>query len=55
MCLSLIHIYIMRQRQSLYTITADILTAIQPVLEKERPDLVLVHGDTCLLYTSRCV
>ena len=43
---------IMRQRQSLYTITADILTAIQPVLEKERPDLVLVHGDTTTAFTA---
>ena len=28
------------------TITTDILILMKPILEKERPDIVLVHGDT---------
>ncbi len=37
---------IMRENQSLYDITDDILRLIRPVLETVRPDIVLVHGDT---------
>ncbi len=37
---------IMRPKQTLTTITTDILLKIENVLKKERPDIVLVHGDT---------
>lgn len=37
---------IMKPSQTLTSITTDILTLMKPVLEKERPDIVLVHGDT---------
>ncbi len=37
---------VMRENQSLYDITADILRLIHPALETARPDVVLVHGDT---------
>lgn len=37
---------IMRERQNLFDITTSILNNIKGVLEKEHPDLVLVHGDT---------
>jgi len=37
---------IMQPGQDLYGITAGILTGLQPVLAQERPDWVLVHGDT---------
>ena len=37
---------IMKSGQTLFDITTEILTKIRPVLEKENPDLVLVHGDT---------
>lgn len=37
---------IMRPRQTLTTITADVLTNMEPVLKECRPDIVLVHGDT---------
>lgn len=37
---------IMRPKQTLTTITTDILRKIEGVLQKERPDIVLVHGDT---------
>jgi len=37
---------IMKEGQSLFDITANILNSIKDVFEKERPDIVLVHGDT---------
>lgn len=37
---------IMRPGQTVEELTARILTKLTPVLEKENPDLVLVHGDT---------
>ncbi|MCD7844800.1 MAG: UDP-N-acetylglucosamine 2-epimerase (non-hydrolyzing) [Oscillospiraceae bacterium] len=37
---------LMEREQSLEGLTAACLTALGPVLEKESPDLVLVHGDT---------
>lgn len=40
------NLQIMKPSQTLTSITTDILTLIKPVLEKEKPDIVLVHGDT---------
>jgi UDP-N-acetylglucosamine 2-epimerase (non-hydrolysing) len=37
---------IMRQGQGLHEVTSAVLLRIRPVLEAERPDVVLVHGDT---------
>lgn len=37
---------IMRPGQTLHEITARILKGLVPVLEAEKPDVVLVHGDT---------
>ncbi len=37
---------LMRPNQNLNTLTADIITGIQPVLEDFKPDFVYVHGDT---------
>ena len=37
---------IMKQGQDLYDITARVLTGMRDVLLREKPDLVLVHGDT---------
>lgn len=37
---------VMKAGQDLYSTTAAILTGLKPVLEVEKPDLVLVHGDT---------
>lgn len=37
---------IMKDRQTLNGITINILELLTPILQKERPDIVLVHGDT---------
>ncbi|WP_261806232.1 non-hydrolyzing UDP-N-acetylglucosamine 2-epimerase [Lapidilactobacillus luobeiensis] len=37
---------IMRQRQTLSQITGRVLTGIEAVIAEEKPDIVLVHGDT---------
>ena len=44
---------IMRPRQTLTTITTSILEKIEAVLQEEKPDIVLVHGDTSTSFTSR--
>lgn len=43
---------IMQEKQTLFDITANVLQKIQDVLEKERPDVVLVHGDTTTTFAS---
>lgn len=37
---------LMKPNQTLYTLTADIITELRPVLEEFKPDFVYVHGDT---------
>lgn len=37
---------IMHQRQTLTDVTANVLQGMGPILEKEQPDIMLVHGDT---------
>ncbi len=37
---------LMKQQQDLFSITCGVLEGMKDILEKERPDLVLVHGDT---------
>ncbi|TLX75656.1 UDP-N-acetylglucosamine 2-epimerase (non-hydrolyzing) [Labilibacter sediminis] len=37
---------LMKPGQNLYTLTADIITGLKPVLEEFNPDYVFVHGDT---------
>ncbi len=37
---------IMKQGQDLYDVTSRVLTGMRDVLDKVRPDVVLVHGDT---------
>ena len=43
---------IMKDRQTLFDITINILDGIKGVLEKERPDIVLVHGDTSTTFVT---
>ena len=43
---------VMQQRQSLFDITTNILNRIKDVLEQEKPDVVLVHGDTSTTFVT---
>lgn len=43
---------IMKDKQTLFDITTNILNSIKDVLEKERPDVVLVHGDTSTTFVT---
>lgn len=43
---------IMQPRQDLFDITCNVLQGLKPVLNKERPDIVLVHGDTTTTMTT---
>lgn len=43
---------IMQAGQDLYDITSRALLGLRDVLREERPDLVLVHGDTTTTYTG---
>ena len=43
---------IMQDRQTLFDITTRVLQGMKDVLEKERPDAVLVHGDTSTTFAA---
>ena len=43
---------IMKQRQTLFDVTTNILNGIKEVLETEKPDVVLVHGDTSTTFVT---
>ena len=43
---------VMTEDQDLYDITARALSGIKPVLDEERPDLVLVQGDTTTTFMA---
>ena len=43
---------IMKPGQTLFDITGDVLLRIKVVLEEERPDVVLVHGDTTTSFAA---
>ena len=43
---------IMKSRQTLFDITTNVLNGIKEVLEKEKPDIVLVHGDTSTTFVT---
>lgn len=44
---------IMKDRQTLFVIATNILNGIKEVLEKKKPDVVLVYGDTCRMHAIR--
>lgn len=43
---------IMKDKQTLFDITTNILERIRAVLEQEKPDVVLVHGDTSTTFVT---
>ena len=43
---------IMRDQQTLFDITINILESIKAVLDEEKPDVVLVHGDTSTTFVT---
>lgn len=43
---------IMKDKQTLFDITTNILNGIKTILEKEQPDVVLVHGDTSTTFVT---
>lgn len=43
---------IMKEKQTLFDITNNILQSIREILEKEQPDVVLVHGDTSTTFVT---
>ena len=43
---------IMKEHQTLFDVTVNILQKIKAVLEAEKPDLVLVHGDTTTAFVT---
>jgi UDP-N-acetylglucosamine 2-epimerase (non-hydrolysing) len=43
---------VMKEKQTLFDVTCNIMTAIKPVLEEVRPDVVLVHGDTTTTFAA---
>lgn len=43
---------IMKDRQTLFEITTNVLNGMKEVLQKEKPDVVLVHGDTSTTFVT---
>ena len=43
---------IMKEKQTLFDVTSNIMLNIKPILEAERPDVVLVHGDTTTTFAA---
>ncbi len=43
---------IMQAEQNLFDITCNVLQRLKPVLEKEKPDIVLVQGDTTTTFAA---
>ena len=43
---------VMKERQTLFDVTTNILNRIREVLEAVRPDVVLVHGDTSTTFVT---
>lgn len=47
-----IDLNIMKESQTLFDITQGVLSGMKSVLEEEKPDLVLVHGDTTTTFAT---
>lgn len=54
-CFSIVPEYdlsVMKEKQTLFDITLGILSSMQELLEKIKPDVVLVHGDTTTTFVT---
>lgn len=47
-----IDLAIMKKNQTLFDVTITVLSKMKEVLEEEKPDVVLVHGDTSTTFTT---
>ena len=43
---------VMKPNQTLFDLTGNVLSGLEKVFEKEKPDIVLVHGDTTTSFTA---
>ncbi len=43
---------LMKPNQSLFGITADILNSIEPLIEEEKPDFIIIQGDTTTAFVG---
>lgn len=43
---------VMKEKQTLFDVTTNILNGIQTILADEKPDVVLVHGDTTTTFSA---
>lgn len=43
---------VMKDRQTLYDVTTSVLNGMKEIYEKEKPDIVLVHGDTTTTFAA---
>lgn len=43
---------VMKERQTLFDVTENVLRGMESVLKKEQPDIVLVHGDTTTTFAT---
>ena len=46
------NLHVMKESQTLFDITIEILEHMQGILREEKPDLVLVHGDTSTTFSA---
>ena len=45
-------LHVMKPKQTLFDITTNVLNGMKDILEAEKPDLVLVHGDTSTTFAA---
>lgn len=43
---------LMKEKQDLYSITTGVLSGLKEIMQREKPDLVLVHGDTTTTFAA---
>lgn len=46
------HLSIMKERQTLFDITVNVLRGMEDILQREQPDIVLVQGDTSTTFAA---